>query len=156
MSGSSTPVVYDYDTWVLMFPEFSTTVPNTTVGQGFFNRACLLLDNTDCAIVPNCPPTYERAILLDLLTAHIAVLSVGSSLTKNAASPLVGRITNATQGSVSVAASMGPVTTSSAYFMQTSYGAEYWQASAGYRAGGRYAPGSVPNFSDRLGGYGQR
>ncbi|MDE3023802.1 MAG: DUF4054 domain-containing protein, partial [Pseudomonadota bacterium] len=50
-----------------------------------------------------------------------------------AASPLVGRINSATEGSVSVTADMGAVTNTQAWYMQTKYGAAYWQASAPYR-----------------------
>ena len=92
-----------------------------------------------------------------MITAHIAQLNSGTAA--QAASPLVGRITNATQGSVSVATSgdMGePASGSAAWFQQTKYGAAYWQASMPYRKGGRYNPGMIPYLGVSRPGFGRR
>ncbi|RVT95246.1 DUF4054 domain-containing protein [Rhodovarius crocodyli] len=128
-------VTFDYAAWVARYPEFSTvTQPQA---DGFFAEACLYLDNTASSIVCD---LGQRATLLNMLTAHLAALYAGVG--GQPASPLVGRVTNATQGSVSVGVDAGPVTASQAWFVQTKYGAAYWQATARYRTM-RYVPGPV-------------
>ena len=57
-----------------------------------------------------------------------------------AASPLVGRINNATEGSVTVGTDMGQVPFTAAWFLQTKYGAAFWQATAPFRTM-QYVPG---------------
>lgn len=126
-------VVFNYAAWVLAFPEFAgVTDP---VAQRYFNEATLYLNNTPRSVVVD---TTRRAALLDLLTAHIAKLYANIA----AGNDLVGRIDSATEGSVSVHAEMPGVTANSAWFMQTPYGAAYWQATAQYRTM-RYVPGPV-------------
>jgi hypothetical protein len=91
-------------------------------------------------------------MLLNMLTAHIAMMNSGitaSSVPNGGSSQLVGRISDATQGSVSVSADMGtagPAGGSAPWYQQTKYGAAYWQATAGYRLGGRYKRGPQPYF----------
>jgi hypothetical protein len=76
----------------------------------------------------------ERTILLNLITAHIATLSgiiapggAGSTATQ------VGRVSSATEGSVTASLDMGAQYASAAWFMQTQYGASYRQMTAKYR-----------------------
>jgi hypothetical protein len=88
-----------------------------------------------------------RAALLNMLVAHLAQLNLpagggdGSAGGTNAAapSPLVGRITNATEGSVSVQTQMDLPLGSAQWFNQTPYGAQFWAATAAYRTM-RYVP----------------
>lgn len=70
----------------------------------------------------------RRAVLLNMLTAHVVKLASAM-----ATGGLVGRINSATEGSVTVSAEMGPASGTSAWYMQTQYGATYWQATAQYR-----------------------
>lgn len=135
MSGTGV-VVFSYATWIARYPEFSTvTAP---VAQLYFDEATLYLSNTECSVVVD---TARRAVLLNMLTAHIAALNAKNAAGQLAAS-LVGRIDSATEGSVSVHADMPGVTGNSAWFQQTPYGAAYWQATAQYRTM-RYVPGPV-------------
>src|ERR1700744_5931109 len=99
MSGSG-PVTFVYADWTAAYPEFTSTV-NATQAQNYFDIAgptggTGLLDNTGCGFIPN-PPLQT---ILYLLTAHVAQLLAGSSLQAN--SSLVGRLSQATQGSVNV------------------------------------------------------
>lgn len=138
-------VTFDPTKFVARYPEFATVDPDLL--QAYFDEAALVyLDNTEASRVANIEP---RAVLLNMLVAHIAQLNVGSSA--QPASPLVGRINTATEGSVSVGADMGVVPGTAAWFMQTKYGASYWQATAQYRTmrymPGRSGPGTgIPNF----------
>lgn len=140
------PVVFNYDLWAQRYPEFSQTVGAALAGM-YFTEASMYLDNTACSPIIDNTPGGQRALLLNMLTAHIAALNTGTN--GSAASALVGRISDATQGSVSVTADMGvsgPAGGSAPWYQQTKYGAAYWQATAGYRMGGRYFRGPQPYF----------
>lgn len=133
--SSTGVVVFNYATWIARYPEFvAVTEPTATL---YFNEATIYLNNTDCSLVVD---TSKRAVLLNMLTAHIAALNAKGP-TGQPSNPLVGRIDSATEGSVSVHADM-PASPSAAWFMQTSYGAAYWQATSQYRTA-RYIPGPV-------------
>lgn len=107
--------------------------------------ATLYCDNTCNSPVSDNSPGGTRETLLYMLTSHItqllaAVIVNGQS---QAPSPLVGRINNASEGTVSVSTDM-PQTPNAAWFNQTKYGAMFWQASAPYRTF-RYAP-KIPRY----------
>jgi hypothetical protein len=120
-------VVYDYALWAARYPELSGSV-DQIVAQGYFDEATMYLDNTDGSIVRD---VSRRAVLLGMITAHIAKLY--APIDGKEPSQLVGRITNASEGSVSVATDYGQQSASAAFWLQTKYGASYWQASAQYR-----------------------
>lgn len=69
--------------------------------------------------------------LLNLLTAHMTQLIYGAD-PASGPSGIVGRINSASEGSVSVGVDY-PSTPSNAWFLQTPYGAMFWQATAAYR-----------------------
>lgn len=126
----SNPVVtFSYPGWIAQYPEFGfVTAPQA---QGYFNQACLLVDNTTTSPVQD---QTQLATLLNMATAHIASLFAP----QNGQAPrgLVGRINSATEGSVSVQAEyIAPKTDSQAYWNQTPYGAQYWVATLQYRTG---------------------
>lgn len=81
--------------------------------------------------------------LLNLMTAHLAFLLAGNN-TSDGASSLVGRISSASEGSVSVSAEMPGSNANSAWYLQTKYGAAFWQATAVYRTM-RYRHSCLPN-----------
>ena len=156
MSGTCT-VVFVYADWATRYPEVAAPpdgTGTTTAAQAAddFVLAGLYLNNTPCSVVQN---ISVRTILLYMLTAHIAALAA-----RQAAEPdgnaIVGRISDATQGSVSVSADVGVTTANQAWFYQTQYGMSFWQATAAYRAGGRYKPGRVPYLGTSRVGYGGR
>lgn len=142
-------VVFEYAGWAALYPQFDTTVTEPQA-DGCFDTATLFCANTDCAIVPyepsRVPPILVRLRILYLLTAHVAAMQYGAVIggTLVAASPLVGRVSSATQGSVSIDTEMrGPEL--AAWFNQTQWGATAWQAMAPFRTAqyraspGRYA-----------------
>ncbi|MCP2041664.1 hypothetical protein L1281_002275 [Neisseria sp. HSC-16F19] len=98
----------------------------------WFKQAESLLANNACSVVKD---LAEREMLLWLLVRHFAALAE-----RAAQGGLVGRIGSATEGSVSVSADMGAVPGSAAWYMQTPFGATYWQLTAKYRVF-RYVPG---------------
>jgi hypothetical protein len=126
-------VNFVYADWIAMFPEFAA-VPEPTA-KGYFARAALYCVNseTNPAFPDNTLPT-----LLYLVTAHIAQLYSARDALGNAAASgqpapnLVGQLTSASEGSVSV--SVAPVGGDvAAWFAQTRYGLDFWQATAQYR-----------------------
>jgi hypothetical protein len=133
-----TVAVFDYGSWSTRYPELATVVDEPLAVE-YFAEAGLYLANDDASVVPADAVTYQpRLALLNMVTAHIAALNMPG------ASPLVGRINSATQGSVTVSADMGPPAGSSAWWLQTKYGAAFWQAVAKYR-GFRYVAPPVSN-----------
>lgn len=107
------------------YPEFGA-VPDATL-NGYFLRSQLFLVNEDCPVQDEA----KRLQLYWLLVAHIAQLS--GALNPGGVPGPVGRTSSATEGSVSVSleyhASMG-----ASWFVQTSYGAAFWQATAYLRS----------------------
>lgn len=117
-------VVFDAGAFVNRYPEF-TSVSAPTL-QTYFDEATIYLDNTQSSPVSD---LTIRATLLNMVTAHIAALNGNGN-----PAGLVGRVTAATQGSVSAQASYSnAVSGSMAWYIQTSYGASYWAATARYR-----------------------
>jgi hypothetical protein len=130
--------------------EFKAEYPEFTASDAVLNRcfkqAELILNNTDYSVVKN---VDERKTLLYLLTAHIALISVG--LDGKGGSGVVGAIASATEGTVSVSVSQAGVTVNSAWYQQSQYGAMYWMMTAKYRTA-RYIPGrSYPEPRRRFG-----
>lgn len=126
-------VAFDYAIWSARYPELVATTP-PAAAQRYFQEATLYLSNTESSPVRD---VSRRALLLDMLTAHIAALNGG--VNGQAASPLVGRISSATEGSVSVTVDSLGGGANAAWFMQTKYGAAYWQLTASMRTF-RYVP----------------
>lgn len=115
-----------------LYPEFAGIASG--LQQNAFNDATFLLNNSCGSLVQD---ANQRMALLYTLTAHCCFLQNGTNDGAGNIVPppgIVGRIDNASQGSVSVAASYSSeVTMSEAYFIQTKYGAKFWQQTASYR-----------------------
>lgn len=123
-----------FNTFTAMFPVFGClTQPQV---EGYFNISGLYVANS-----PRNPAICILPQLLYLVTAHIAWLMLpkdanGNPATNGSASSgsLVGRITNATQGSVNVGLEMGPSSgPQEAWYNQTQFGAMAWVAMAPFR-----------------------
>lgn len=90
----------------------------------------------------------QQTSLLYMLTAHLAQVMYGT--TGANASGVVGRINSASEGSVSIGADW-PTTANNAWFLQTPFGASFWQATAAYRMG-RYVQGPTRFGTGKSGG----
>lgn len=119
-------VVFDPAAFKARYPEFSTVADGTLTA--YFTEATMYLNNSENSLVTD---VTQRSVLLNMAVAHLAALYSGVS--GQSPSQLVGRITQASEGSVSVSSDIGPVSNSSAWWMQTKYGASYWSATAPYR-----------------------
>lgn len=119
-------MVFDAAAFKAAFPSFAA-VADASLGMAF-TLATLQLNNSCGSRV--CDAT-QRETLLNLLTAHIAALAYGENGLPPAG--LVGRVDKAQEGSVSVSADMGTVVYGQAYYLQTQWGALFWQSTARYR-----------------------
>lgn len=128
-------VIFDPVAFVQRYPQFAAI--SAPVLQSMFDEATLFLNNTDCSIVRD---LTERALLLNLVTAHIATLSgVATAGGSGSTATQVGRVSSASEGSVSASLDMGATPNTGAWWLQTQYGATYWQVTAKYRTM-RYIP----------------
>jgi hypothetical protein len=129
-------VTFNWTTFRTWFPEFSCL--NEAQGQAYFDMAGLYCANS----TQN--PLWCYGILpqvMMLVTAHVAWLLAprdddgNPAQSGQPASPIVGRINTATQGSVSVGATLdGEVgSPSQEFYMQSRYGMLAWQAMAAGR-----------------------
>lgn len=139
-------VQFSYPAFVARYPEFASV--SAAQAQEFFNEATIYHSNTGGGPVSNA--TIQSA-LLNMVTAHIAALSVQGQGDPSPGSPKdanapVGRISNASQGSVSAAFDYGTSASDhKMFFVQTRYGAAYWAATQQYRTA-RYLSGAAPCF----------
>lgn len=116
----------------LLYPEF-TGLSDAQLNQSFA-LAQLGLNNSCASRVQD---ANNRDTLLNILVAHISFLAYGLNDGAGIVVPapgIVGRIDAATEGAVSVdAVYEAPPNGSMAYFVQTKYGAQFWQFTAQYR-----------------------
>jgi len=127
----TTVATFNSVSFLARYPEFNSL--NVDLLAQYFVEAGMYCRNdgggpvTDAGVL---------TMLLYMLTAHIAALNSGVS--GQPAPQTVGRITSASEGSVSLSVEM-KTSNSAAWYMQTKYGAAYWQASLPYRLGGNFA-----------------
>lgn len=133
-------VTFNYALWIARYPEFvAVTEP---VAQLYFNEATLYHRNDGTGPIAD---DDFQLMLLNMLTAHIAALNaLGAD--GQLVSPLVGPITNATEGSVSVGVQPFAAYGTQLWLVTTKYGSSYWFAMAPYRTA-RYIPGYPRQFN---------
>jgi hypothetical protein len=119
-------VVFDPTAFKARYPEFAS-VANATL-SAIFPEACLYLNNTDRSPVGN---VTRRALLLNMLVAHIG--SLGGLLSADGQPKPVGRISSASEGSVSASLDYAAPGTL-AWYNQTQYGAAFIQATSAIRS----------------------
>jgi Protein of unknown function (DUF4054) len=147
-------VQFSADEFNALYPEFAGLSP--TVQQNSFNDATLLLNNSCGSIVFD---ANQRMSLLYTLTAHCLLIDRGTNDGEGNVTPargMVGRIDSGAEGSVSASASYSSqVSESEAYFIQTKYGAKFWEQTASYRTmvyvGPPLSGPNGPGFPDYFG-----
>lgn len=130
---------FDFAAWSARYPELGAV--GSTLAASFFSEATLYLDNTDASPVTD---AGQRLVLLNMLTAHIAALAGFGGRDPG----MVGRVSSASEGSVSISADAGALPGSAAWYQQTSYGMSYWQATKPFRSA-VYVPAPAYNFNTR-------
>lgn len=119
--------------WVLRYPEFAAVTE--PIATGYWNEATIYHANDGSG------PVLTEAIqrtLLNMVTAFIAARysqSQGSPVPGAAqdANGLVGRVSSASEGSVSVQTENMYPPGSAQFWQQNKYGADYWNATKAYR-----------------------
>lgn len=119
-------VQFDPTAFKSAFPAFATL--DDAVLTANFNFATLQLNNSYGSIVQD---VNTRAQLLNLLTAHITALLNG--VNGKPPTGTVGRVANATQGSVSVQLDFRTDSEAAAFYAQTTWGSLFWQLTVVYR-----------------------
>ena len=147
----------DYTGFTTRYPQFgvSGSQPvSSDLYTLYFSEAGLYQNNEGGGPINNSTRALQ---LMQMLVAHIAFLNTAPG-TGGDASPLVGRVSNATEGSVTVGTTNEYPPGSAQWFQQTKFGAAWWQATAQYRTM-RYRPGpvmGVPANQGRFGRWGGR
>lgn len=127
-------VDFSYSGWIARYPEFASV--DEATADLYFAEATVYHRNDGVGPVEDA--TVQLA-LLNMMTAHIAARY--AAINGVAASPLVGRINSATEGSVSVGVEgFTGIPGSLQWLTQTKYGSDYWFATTSYRTM-RYLPG---------------
>lgn len=119
-------VQFDLVQWRLLFPQFSNVTDMQLEGP-IWAMAQAYCRNDGGGPVCN---VLVQTQLLNLMVAHIAQLLYGS--TAQPKTGIVGRVSNATEGSVSVGVEF-PMSPDNAWYAQTEYGAMWWQLALPYR-----------------------
>lgn len=127
-------VVLDITKFRAMFPEFSN-VTNDLL-PFLFDRANDYLNNSEYSLVDD---VIKRERLLYLLMAHLAYVRYGDA-NGNGGTGMVGRISAASEGSVSASSDAGQVDFRYMWYTQSPYGMDFWQATKVYRMA-NYYPG---------------
>lgn len=134
-------VILDYSEFRSMFPIFSdSTIYPDAMLDIYFSIAEEYISNNECSKTS----LKTRKNLLYLTLAHLLLLLSG-----NKDGSTVGRVANATQGSVSVGLSY-PISPNSAWWTQTQYGAMVWELTKKYRSFFSIELDSCYNYSYRV------
>jgi|SRR5215469_552203 len=131
-------VTFDYGTWAAQDPQQAAYISQQQATAAF-NLATLQQANDGSG------PINDAVIaltLLNLVTSHVCALIYpvsGPTSNPDPSSPLVGRISDATEGSVSVHAENDYPPGSAQWWQQSKYGSFWWEATAQFRTM-RYLP----------------
>lgn len=148
--------VFDYAKWAAMFPYLAAPTGGVTeqIASGFFTVAELLLANDDCSPITD---TDKRVTFLNYIVAHLARLAGYPIAAGGSAAPdgMVGRVSGATEGTVSISSDYGTVSQSAAWWLQTPEGATFWQMTKFLRSA-RYIAPPPRNFGPARRAFGGR
>lgn len=133
-------VTFDPAAFKIAYPEFATYVDARL--QLFFDMAAQsILDNTDGSPVMD---ISYRTQLFNMLVAHLCQLFGSGTGTPTGSAAPPGRISSATEGTVSSSFEyiLPPGSAMAAWFNQTKFGAMYWMATARFRSAQYFAFGN--------------
>ncbi|WHB31199.1 virion structural protein [Xanthomonas phage NEB7] len=145
-------VVFDPAAFKAAFPEFAT-VPDARLNILFLS-ATGVIDNTDASVIAD---VARRSAILSLVVAHLLAQFGTTVVGTGGANPsgVVGRLSSATEGSVSSSFEFNiPASAGAAWWNQTQYGAMAWMLLAPFRsfryvAIGHSGEGYAHAFADR-------
>lgn len=142
--GPGTPpgspiVTFNYPQFQAQCPAFAYV--NETTAQTYFNVVGnSYIANNGRGVVGD---AAQKLVLMNWLVAHLLQLFTPDA-NGSPPSTLVGRISSAGEGSVNVSTEYQPMTQAAAWYLQTPYGAAYWEAMKPFRSM-RYRRGPVRN-----------
>jgi Protein of unknown function (DUF4054) len=131
-------VSLSFATWQGVYPEFASVTQTQYNTYYAFAQVFVVNDGTG----PVRDASLQQA-LLEMATAHVAQLSgalTPAGQASSSAPALVGRISQAAEGSVNVTSEMEVAPGTAQWWNQTPYGAMVWVALAPFRTM-RYIPG---------------
>lgn len=117
---------FDYASWVARYREFKEV--DEDLVTLYFQEATLYHANDGSGPVAD---STQQLQFLNMLTAHICKLNAVVAGVEP--SKLVGRVSSASQGSISVQTDNQYPPGTPQWFQQTSYGSAYWAVTARYR-----------------------
>lgn len=137
--GTGAIATWSQSNFLEAYPNFKAVPAPTLRAQ--FDVATVYLRNDGSSPIRS---AALQTTLMYMLTAHLLQITFGPNGEGaigggGGATGLVGRIASAGEGSVNVSMDY-PATPNNAWFLQTPYGASFWQATANYRRA-RYIPG---------------
>lgn len=119
-------VVFDPISFAQRFTAFAWL--NNDVLSDYFTEATMMIANDDASLIQD---LAQRKVILNLLVAHLAALNSGEN--GQVPSGLIGRVSSASEGSISVSTDYTSNSELAQWFNQTRYGAELWILLARYR-----------------------
>lgn len=144
-------VQQNYTAFITRYPEFSSSgtqpVSNPLYSE-YWCEAELYQANNGAGPIKS---QTQALLLMNMMVAHIA--SLNTAAFNGAVAPnIVGRIANATEGSVTVGTDNQYPPGTPQWYQQTKYGAAWWAATAQFRTM-RYRPGPVMGVPAQQGGF---
>ena len=138
--GPSCPpaVAFNFANWAARYPEFAS-VPQASAEMYFAESELYCANNLRVVRSIN-----ALTMLLYMLTAHIAQLNSPTTASGADSSTPPGRVSDATEGSVSASFTMDFPPGSAQWYNSTKYGAAYYAAVLPYRLA-LYVPGRTFN-----------
>lgn len=126
-------VTFNEALFLARYPQFTAfaSVNPGALQLRFDEVTALYINNTINSIVKE---VAERSILINYAIAHMLQIEGVTTVNgQGSTSQQVGRVSSATEGSVSASLDMGATPGTAAWWLQTQYGATYWNATAKYR-----------------------
>lgn len=122
--------VWNPGIFLARYPEFTAAYnANQAKFASYFIEAGLYLSNCPTSPVQD---VNRRLLLLNMLVAHISFIN--GDLSADGQTRPVGRVSDASEGSVSAAFDFTPATPGTGpWFNQSQYGAAFWQATTSLR-----------------------
>lgn len=122
-----------------LYPQFTDPPVTDAMLTGYFQLATLILNNSCQSIVID---ARKREWLLNLLVAHIATVTPNAANSGGGSgTTMVGPVSSATEGSVSIASGWAAqISQNAGWFMQSQFGALFWQATGFLRSFRYVAP----------------
>ena len=147
-------VNFSYASWIARYPEFDPENSNSVqpvsspLATQYFNEATVYQANNGAGPIRDATLALT---LMNMLVAHIASLNTANA-NGTPAPNIVGRISNASEGSVSIGTDNQYPPGSPQWFQQTKYGAAWWAGTAQFRTMRNVVgPATVPAFGGAYG-----